>query len=91
MIPTSVPHLMTLAEAFREFQYPSTPLRVSQPPNRQRDRALTESSLRRLLCKEDSATYAVAMSDEPDRTSQPAKPSLRLDARSMRGLAMHCG
>ncbi|KOV62909.1 hypothetical protein ADL00_23320 [Streptomyces sp. AS58] len=26
MIPTEVSHLMMLAEAFREFQYPSTPL-----------------------------------------------------------------
>ncbi|CAL9675689.1 hypothetical protein SUDANB9_07801 [Streptomyces sp. enrichment culture] len=29
MIPTAVSHLMTLDEAFREFQYPSTPLQVS--------------------------------------------------------------
>ncbi|WP_234388733.1 hypothetical protein [Streptomyces sp. AS58] len=30
MIPTEVSHLMMLAEAFREFQYPSTPLHVQQ-------------------------------------------------------------
>lgn len=28
MIPTEVSHLMMLAEAFREFQYPSTPLAI---------------------------------------------------------------
>ncbi|WP_328357808.1 hypothetical protein OG800_19475 [Streptomyces sp. NBC_00445] len=31
MIPTAITsHLMTLAEAFREFRYPSAPLRVSE-------------------------------------------------------------
>lgn len=33
MIPTEVSHLMMLAEAFREFQYPSTPLDSKRRPH----------------------------------------------------------
>lgn len=43
--------------------------------------------LQRTLCRESSATYAVGMTDEVERTPQPSTTPRRIDARSLRGLA----